>query len=42
MIGQFIRIPTAELQSYLKDSDLLYERLDSVEGDEEEFFDKQQ
>ncbi|GGB18693.1 YfbM family protein [Puia dinghuensis] len=39
MIGQFIRIPAAELQTYLKDSALLEERLDSVEGDEEEFFD---
>ena len=39
MIGEFIRIPAAELQTYLKDSTLLEERLDRVEGDEEVFFD---
>jgi len=39
MIGQFIRVSDAELQAYLQDSSLLEERLDSVEGDEEEFFD---
>ncbi|HWB93918.1 MAG TPA: YfbM family protein [Puia sp.] len=39
MIGQFIRVTDAELQAYLQDSSLLEERLDSVNGNEERFFD---
>jgi hypothetical protein len=39
MIGQFIRIPATELETYLEDSSLFEDRLDAATGDEEEFLD---